>query len=87
MTHADDLTFLEPIPIGLTVELGRCRMTIAELGALEVDDVIELGRRVNDVLELRAAGLTFASGEVVVVDEQVGLRLTDLPDDASPANG
>jgi flagellar motor switch protein FliN/FliY len=87
MSEVDDLSFLHPIPIDIAVELGRCRLTVSELTQLGVDDLLELGRLVSDPLEIKAAGQVFARGEVVVVEERVGLRVTELVDEPSRGRG
>ena len=78
MADPAELAFLHDIPIDLVVELGRTTLSVRELSRLEADDVIELNRLVNEPLEIRAGGQAFARGEVVVVDDRVGLRITEL---------
>jgi flagellar motor switch protein FliN/FliY len=78
MAEHSELAFLHDIPIDLVVELGRTTLSVRELSRLEADDVIELSRLVNEPLEILAGGQTFARGEVVVVDDRVGLRITEL---------
>ena len=74
----DQVTFLQEIPIELVVELGRAQLTVRELAQLGKDDVIELNRLVSQPLDILAGGQVFARGEVVVVDDRVGLRITEL---------
>lgn len=74
----DGVGFLRDIPIELVVELGRARLTVRELAQLGKDDVIELDRMANEPLDILAGGQVFARGEVVVVDDRVGLRVTEL---------
>ena len=73
-----DIDFLNDIPIELVVELGRARMTVRELAQLSKDHVIELDRLANQPLDILAGGQVFARGEVVVIDERVALRVTEL---------
>jgi flagellar motor switch protein FliN len=70
--------FLHDIPIELIVELGRARLTVRELAQLDKDDIIELDRLASESLDVLAGGQVFARGEVVVVDDRVGLRVTEL---------
>ena len=74
----DQVAFLQEIPIELVVELGRAQLTVRELAQLGKDDVIELNRLVSQPLDILAGGQVFARGEVVVVDDRVGLRVTEL---------
>jgi flagellar motor switch protein FliN len=73
-----DLSFLKDIPIDLVVELGRTRLTVRELAALGRDDVIELDRAADQPLDILVGGRVFARGELVVVDDRVALRITEL---------
>jgi len=70
--------FLNDIPIELVVELGRTRMTVRELAALQKDHVIELDRLASEPIDVLAGGQVFARGEVVVIDDRVALRITEL---------
>ncbi|MFT7518340.1 MAG: flagellar motor switch protein FliN/FliY [Kiritimatiellia bacterium] len=78
MPGPSDVSFLHDIPIDIVVELGRSRLSVRELAQLEKDDVIELNRLVNEPLDILAGGQVFARGEVVVVDDRVGLRITEM---------
>jgi flagellar motor switch protein FliN/FliY len=73
-----DMAFLQEIPIELVVELGRTRLTVRELAALGRDDVVELDRSATQPLDVIVGGRVFARGELVVVDDRVGLRITEL---------
>ena len=77
--------FLQEIPIELVVELGRATLTVRELSQLSKDDVIELDRLASAPLDIVAGGQVFARGEVVVVDDRVALRITELADGPIPA--
>ena len=78
MPRPTELVFLHDIPIDLVVKLGRATLSVRELSQLEKDDVVELSRLVNEPLDILAGGQVFARGEVVVVDDRVGLRITEL---------
>jgi flagellar motor switch protein FliN/FliY len=73
-----DVSFLQDIPIELVVELGRTRLTVRELAALGRDDVIELDRSASQPLDILVGGKVFARGELVVVDDRVALRVSEL---------
>lgn len=73
-----DVTFLQEIPIELVVELGRTKVTVRDLAALGRDDVIELDRSASQPLDILVGGRVFARGELVVVDDRVALRITEI---------
>jgi flagellar motor switch protein FliN/FliY len=74
------IEMLHGIDMELTVELGRTRMTVRELLALSPGDVLELDRAAGSPADLLVNGRLIARGEVVVVDEDFGLRLTEIVD-------
>lgn len=73
-----DLGILLDVPLHITVELGRAEMPIREILALGPGSVIELDRSAGEVLDVLVNGTLVAQGEVVVVDEQFGIRLTHV---------
>lgn len=73
-----NVTFLYDIPVELVVELGRTRLTVRELSELQEDDVIKLDALAGQPLEIMVGGQLFGRGEVVLQDERVGLRITEL---------
>ena len=66
------------IPLSVTVELGRSRMLIHELLQLGQGSVVELTKMVGEPLEVLVNHKLVARGEVVVVNEKFGVRLTDI---------
>ncbi len=66
------------IPLSVTVELGRSKMLINDLLQLGQGSVIELTKLVGDPLEVLVNNKLVARGEVVVVNEKFGVRLTDI---------
>jgi len=60
------------------IELGRKRITVAELNALQSGDVLELNAKVGTPLELIVNGARVAQGEVVITDNRYGLRITKI---------
>ena len=75
------LDFLLDIPLKITVELGRAKILIKDLLQLSQGSVIELDKLAGESLEVLVNGKLVARGEVVVVNEKFGIRLTDI---ASP---
>ena len=66
------------IPVEVTVELGRTKMLIRELLQLGQGSVIELDKAAGDPMEVLVNNKLVARGEVVVVNEKFGIRLTDV---------
>ena len=77
------LEMLHGVVMDVTVELGRTRMTVRELLALTPGTVLELDRAAGSPADLLVNGRLIARGEVVVVDEDFGLRVTEIVDDST----
>jgi flagellar motor switch protein FliN len=69
---------LADVELEITVELGRRRLPLAELLRLTTGSVVELEKLVGEPLEVYANGRLIAEGEAVVIDEQFGIRITNL---------
>jgi flagellar motor switch protein FliN/FliY len=66
------------IPVQLSVELGRTRLPIRTLVQLAQGSVVELDRLAGEPLDVLVNGCLIAQGEVVVVDDKLGIRLTEV---------
>lgn len=66
------------IPVQMSLELGRTKMDLRELLSLGQGSVVELGRMIDEPLDVLVNGALIAHGEVVVVDNKFGIRLTDI---------
>ncbi|MEO3935422.1 flagellar motor switch protein FliN [Dermatophilaceae bacterium Soc4.6] len=77
------IEMLHGVDMELTVELGRTRMAVRELLSLAPGDVLELDRAAGSPADLLVNGRLIARGEVVVVDEDFGLRVTEIVDSAA----
>lgn len=75
---AGDLERLHDVPVELAVEIGRTRMTIGETLALGPGSIITLNRLAGEPVDLLVNGKPIARGEVVVIDEEFGLRVTEV---------
>ena len=73
-----DVGMIMDLPVKVMVELGRTRMSIGELLALHKGSVIELNVHAGDPLDLVVNGCLIAQGEVVIVNDRYGIRLTDI---------
>ncbi len=72
------MKLVKDIPVTLSIELGRTRMSLKDLLALEQGAVIELERMVDEPMDVLVNGTLVAHGEVVVIDDTFGVRLTDV---------
>jgi flagellar motor switch protein FliN/FliY len=73
-----DLRRLHDVPVELAVEIGRTRMTIGQTLELRPGSVVSLNRLAGEPVDLLINGKPIARGEVVVIDEEFGLRVTDV---------
>jgi flagellar motor switch protein FliN/FliY len=73
-----NMDFLLDIPLEISVELGRTKILINELLKLGQGSVIELSKLAGETLEILANQKLVARGEVVVVNEKYGVRLTEI---------
>jgi flagellar motor switch protein FliN len=73
-----DLQRLAAVPVEVSVELGRTTMTIGEATRLAAGSIVTLDRLSGEPVDLLVNGKPIARGEVVVIDEQLGLRLTEI---------
>ena len=73
-----DIDFLLDIPVEITVQLGTARMLIKDLLQLGQGSVVELDKLAGEPMEILANNRLVARGEVVVVNEKFGVRLTDI---------
>lgn len=64
--------------MAVTVELGHTRMMVRDLLGLRVGSIIELDRQVGSNVDILVNGTLLAKGEVVVVDDEMGVRITDI---------
>jgi flagellar motor switch protein FliN/FliY len=72
------LDFILDIPLKVTVELGRSKMAIRDILQLAQGSVVELSKFAGEPLEVLVNDKLIARGEVVVVNEKFGIRLTDI---------
>jgi flagellar motor switch protein FliN/FliY len=76
--NSEDLTTLSDVPMRLSALLGGTHLTIKDLISLKVGSVIELEKLAGESIEVCLGDRIIAKGEVVVVNEKYGLRLTDI---------
>jgi flagellar motor switch protein FliN/FliY len=78
MDHAHGIELLMDVALEVSVELGRSHMSIGEILALRTGSVIELDKLAGEPVDVSVNGTLIARGEVVVVDEKFGVRITEV---------
>jgi len=78
VTAQEHIAHLADVPIRITVELGRKTMTLGDVLALAAGSVIKMPRSAGENIDLLAEGALFASGEIVIIEERFGVRITDF---------
>ena len=79
--HAEgrsNIDFLLDVPLGVSVELGRTKIVIRDMLQLGPGSVLELDKMIGEPLDLLVNDKLIARGEVVVFDENFGIRITDI---------
>ncbi|MGJ0486654.1 MAG: flagellar motor switch protein FliN [Methylomicrobium sp.] len=76
--EALSLDALLDVPVTLAIEFGRTQINIGELLKLKQGSIVELDRTASEPLDILINGTLVARGEVVVVNEKFGIRLTDI---------
>jgi flagellar motor switch protein FliN/FliY len=82
-SHHDILTdgnleLVMSVPIQITVELGKTRKKIKDIADMTVGNIIELDRQAGDQVDVIANGRLIARGDVVVVDDNYSVRITEI---------
>lgn len=81
MAAATPISLLSDVDMQVTVELGRTKLPVRELLSLQPGMVVELDRQAGAPIDVLVNGHLIARGEVVVLDEQFGLRITEIISD------
>ena len=66
------------VPLQVTVVLGKCRKSIKEILAMDMGSVVVLDRLAGEMVDVLVNGKVFAKGEVVVIDDNYGIRITEM---------
>ena len=76
--NADNLDGILDLPVSLSVEIGKTRVSIKNLLQLNQGSVVELDRLAGEALDVMVNNTLVAHGEIVMVNEKYGIRLTDV---------
>ncbi|WZL74853.1 flagellar motor switch phosphatase FliY [Clostridiaceae bacterium 35-E11] len=82
----ENISLIKDVPLEVTVELGRTTKRISEILEFSSGTVIELDKLVGEPLDILINGQFMAKGEVVVIDENYGIRVTDILNSAKRTN-
>ena len=90
--HADDdpdnpyhkIEFIHDIPLKLSVEIGQTQLSVREILGLHVNKVVEFNKVVGEPMDITVSGRLMARGEIVVVNERYGVRISEVtrPDES-----
>jgi flagellar motor switch protein FliN/FliY len=78
MPPLEEIAHLADVPIDVEVELGRKIMSISEILELDVDSLIRMPRSAGDNIDIRVGGTLIGYGEIVIIEDAVGVRITDF---------
>ena len=78
MTPLEEIAHLADIPVDVEVELGRKIMSIAEILQLDTESVIRMPRSAGQNIDIRVGGALIGFGEIVIIEDTVGVRITDF---------
>ena len=81
MTPQEEITLLADVPVDIEVELDRRIMTTREVLQLEEGSIIGTGRSAGENIDIYIGGVLCGSGEIVVIENALGVRITDFLDD------
>ena len=78
MVPLEEIAHLADVPIDVEVELDRKVMSIAQILRLEEDSVIRMSRSAGDNIDILIGGSLVGYGEIVIIEDAVGVRITDF---------
>ena len=81
MTPLEEIAPLADVPVEIEVELDRRVMTTRQVIALDDNSVIETSRSAGENIDIYIGGVLCGSGEIVVIENTLGVRITDFRDD------
>jgi flagellar motor switch protein FliN len=73
-----NLNLVLDVPVSLTIELGECQLPMKEVLQLNVGSVVQLDKPADAPVELNVNGKLIARGEVVVVEDRFGVKITEI---------
>jgi flagellar motor switch protein FliN/FliY len=83
--ESPNLSLVLDVPVSLTIELGSCQLPMKEVLQLNIGSVVQLDKPADAPVELSINGKLIARGEVVVVEDRFGVKITDVIGAETPA--
>ncbi|HUB87070.1 MAG TPA: flagellar motor switch protein FliN [Verrucomicrobiae bacterium] len=83
-TAPANLNLVLDVPVSLTIELGSCQLPMKEVLQLNIGSVVQLDKPADAPVELSVNGKLIARGEVVVVEDRFGVKITEVIGNAQP---
>ena len=78
MTIPEQVTFLSDVPLPIDVELDRKTMAVRDILQLASGSVLKMTRSAGENIEIRAGGSLLGYGEIVILEDKMGVRITDF---------
>ncbi len=78
LTPTQEISFLADVPLRIEAELDRKVMTLAQLLDLDVGSVVRMTRSAGENIDILVGGALVGFGEIVIIEETVGVRMTDF---------
>ena len=85
LENPSNLNLVLDVPVSLTIELGSCQLPMKEVLQLNVGSVVQLDKPADAPVELTVNGKLIARGEVVVIEDRFGVKITEVIGSATPA--
>lgn len=79
-----NLNLVMDVPVSLTIELGGCQLPMREVLRLALGSVVQLDKQADAPVELSVNGKLIARGEVVVIEDRFGVKVTEVLGGAAP---
>lgn len=78
MSPAQNLELVLDVPVNLSIELGGCQLPMREVLQLQVGSVVQLDKPADAPVDLTVNGKLIARGEVVVIEDRLGVKITEV---------
>ena len=78
MTPQEEIVQFGEVPLEVIVELDRRKMTVREVLGLEEGEILVTSRSAGENIDIYVGGLLFGYGEIVVIENKIGVRITDF---------
>ncbi len=78
MTTFEEIAHLADVPAAVTVELERVTMTIRDILAMKAGTIISTSRAAGENIDISIGGARLGSGEIVIIEDRMGVRITDF---------